>query len=104
MKTWAPPPPSRCLKMVLTDGFTTVDALEFEPCPSELPEPVATGTKITLRFKHFEQIQSMLSVSKKSWPPMGVLESITGSVQPSFEPRPCLYVNTTGLFHVTPIE
>jgi len=48
VKTWAPPPPSRCLKMVLTDGFTTVDALEFEPCPSELPEPVATGTKITL--------------------------------------------------------
>ena len=51
--------------MVLTDGFTTVDALEFEPCPSELPEPVATGTKITLRFNHYEQIQSMLSVSKK---------------------------------------
>ena len=90
--------------MVLTDGFTTVDALEFEPCPSELPEPVATGTKITLRFNHFEQIQSMLSVSKKNHGLQWVRSSQSQelfSLQFSLDH---VFTLAVGFFHVTPIE
>jgi len=48
VKSWAPPPTARTLKMTLTDGFRTVDALEFQPCP-DLPDPVPCGLKLALK-------------------------------------------------------
>ena len=48
VKSWQPPPPTRTLKLKLSDGFRTIDALEFERC-SDLKDPVPLGLKLSLK-------------------------------------------------------